>query len=138
MSRLHRYIVLVALIISGFSLTAAAAGFKARLQLAWGTDGIKPEGKAWTELDAKGKDKLRNLRWKNYWVVKTAESAVSGTYQRTALSDKCAVDIREVGNGLLEVRIFDLKAGNAGHLHGRPDLFRRHPAPHRRALHTRP
>lgn len=112
MSNLPRLIVLIALIISGFLQSAAAAGFKARLQLAWGTDGNKPEDKGWTELDAKAKEKLRNLRWKNYWVVKTAELAVNGTYQRVLLSEKCAVEIREVGNGLLEVRIFDLKASS--------------------------
>lgn len=112
MSRIYRFIVLVALITSGFSLTVSAAGFKAKLQLAWGTDGSKPGGKDWTELDAKAKAKLRNLRWKNYWVVKTAESTVSGASQRTVLSDKCAVDTREVAGGFLEVRIFDLKAGS--------------------------
>ena len=88
-----------------------AAEVKLRVQLAWGTDGEKPAGKDLTQLDPKSREKLRHLRWKNYWVVKTEETTVSSTARRLTLSDKCAVDLKDIGNGHLEVRIFDLKPG---------------------------
>ena len=44
---------------------APATELKLRSQLVWGTDGSKPDGKDLVELDAKLKDKLKALRWKN-------------------------------------------------------------------------
>ena len=86
-------------------LAAVASDLKLRLELAWGTDGSAPEGKNLKELDAKGREKLRHFRWKNYWVVKsTPVSLDSKSAQHVAL-DRCQVDLKTTANGHLEVRL---------------------------------
>ena len=86
-----------------------ATELKLRSQLVWGTDGAKPDGKDLVELDGKLKDKLKALRWKNYWVIKSQESRVSEKEQNAQLG-KCAVQLRTIGNGQLEVRLFSVDA----------------------------
>jgi len=86
-------------------VAAVASDLKLRLELAWGTDGSAPEGKNLKELDAKGREKLRHFRWKNYWVVKsTPVSLDSKSAQHVAL-DRCQVDLKTTANSQLEVRL---------------------------------
>jgi hypothetical protein len=94
----------------GFS--AGAEDLVLRAQLVWGTDQKKPENSKYTELEAKAREKLRQFKWKNYWVVNKAVSPI-GAKKPTmvSLSDKCAIDIRDVGDGFAEIRLFELKAG---------------------------
>jgi hypothetical protein len=79
--------------------------FKLRVELAWGTDGEAPEGKNLKELDAKGREKLRHFRWKNYWVVKSTTVAVDGKNAQSVPLDRCQVDLKTTGTGQLEVRL---------------------------------
>lgn len=92
--------------------TAVAAESKVRIQLVWGTDDARPEGKDMQPLDPAISARLRQLRFKNYFVTRT-ESALADAkdYRRVTLSDRCAVDLKEVAGGKLEVRMFSLKAG---------------------------
>ncbi len=89
---------------------APATELKLRSQLVWGTDGSKPDGKDLVELDAKLKDKLKALRWKNYWVIKSEDTRVVGKEPRKAMLDKCAVELSDVGNGHLEVKLYSVGA----------------------------
>jgi len=81
-------------------------------QLVWGTNNPKPEGSKYTALDPKGREKLRQFKWQNYWVVhQTASKIVTQKPSRMTLSGKCAVDIQDLGNGTAEIRLFELKPG---------------------------
>lgn len=78
---------------------------KLRIELAWGSDGTLPEGKNFKELDAKGREKLRHFRWKNYWVVKSTTLSVDGKNAQQVPLDRCQVDLKTAANGQLEVRL---------------------------------
>jgi hypothetical protein len=87
-------------------MAATASDLKLRLELAWGTDGSAPEGKNLKELDAKGREKLRHFRWKNYWVVKSTPVVVlDGKAAQHVALDRCQVDLKTAANGQLEVRL---------------------------------
>lgn len=86
---------------------------KYRIQLVWGTDGQPSAGKDMKPLDAAAASRLRQLRWTNYFVTKTEFSAADGKEpRRVTLSDRCAVDLKEVDGGKLEVRMLSLKPGS--------------------------
>jgi len=115
--RLPLFPVLLALFIGGVlpngalrsdRLQAAenkSGDLKLRVELAWGTDGTPPEGKNLKELDAKGREKLRHFRWKNYWVVKSTSVALDGKAAQSVPLDRCQVDLKATQTGQLEVRL---------------------------------
>lgn len=86
-------------------LTSMAADLKLRLELAWGTDGNAPEGKNLKELDAKGREKLRHFRWKNYWVVKSTPVTLDSKMVQKVALDRCQVDLKTTVDGHVEVRL---------------------------------
>ena len=86
-------------------LASVAADLKLRLELAWGTDGIAPEGKSLKELDTKGREKLRHFRWKNYWVVKSTQIDLDAKVSQKVPLDRCQVDLKTTADGHLEVRL---------------------------------
>ena len=91
-------------------LSASASELKIQAQLAWGTDDSKPPGKELKELDPKLREKFRHLRWKNYFVVEAKTASVAGKApQRLKLSEKCSVEVREVADANLEIRILGVK-----------------------------
>ena len=91
----------------------AAADATYRIQLVWGTDEARPEGKDLKPLDPAISSRLRQLRFKNYFVTKTETTpADTKEHRRVTLSERCAVDLKEVGGGKLEVRMFSLKSGS--------------------------
>jgi len=87
-----------------------AGELKLKSQLVWGTDGAKPESKEFVELDAKLKDKLKALRWKNYWVIKSEDTRIEGKDPKQAMLGKCAVELSNVGDGQLQVKLFSMAA----------------------------
>lgn len=89
---------------------ARAGELKLQSQLVWGTDGAKPEGKDLVELDARLKEKLKALRWKNYWVIKSEQTQVAGKDPKKAMLGKCAVELSDVGNGHLQVKLLSVGA----------------------------
>lgn len=89
-----------------------AEEFKVEARLVWGTNQPKPAGKPFTALDDPSRDKVRQFKWTNYWVVNTVISPVPrGKPQLVNLSSKCAIDINDLGNGNVEIRLFELKEG---------------------------
>jgi hypothetical protein len=87
-----------------------AEDFKVQARLVWGTNGNKPEGSNFTELDSKSRDKVRQFKWTNYWVISTTTAPVAqGKPKMVNLSPKCAIDLKDLGNGNLEIRLFELK-----------------------------
>lgn len=91
---------------------AVADDLQIQARLVWGTNNPKPEGSKYTALDAKGREKLRQFKWQNYWVVNHSTSKLEAQKaSRMSLSEKCAVDVKDLGNGNAEIRLFELKAG---------------------------
>ncbi len=90
-------------------VTAAWAGeFKIKTQLIWGTDEPKPPGKEFVELSSNMRSKLlNNLRWKNYFVVKSHAETVNSESCRFALSERCIVGLKPTGKGRIEIQIFN-------------------------------
>jgi hypothetical protein len=79
---------------------------KLKVELAWGTDGEKPLGKELTALDPKAREKLRHLRWKNYWVVKSESPSVTSREARKVPLDRCLLEMKKVDGGQqLEVKV---------------------------------
>lgn len=89
-------------------LASVAGDLKLRLELAWGTDGVAPEGKNLKELDAKGREKLRHFRWKNYWVVKSTALTLDPKAVQKVAMDRCQVDFKTTPDGHVEVRLNSL------------------------------
>jgi hypothetical protein len=103
------FVLLIGLLLSN-SPRAFATDAQIKAQLIWGTDGDKPQGKDLKEVAPEVREKLRHLRWKNYWVVKAEVVGIKGKeVKRTVLSDKCAIDLTETADGRLEVKLFSLK-----------------------------
>jgi hypothetical protein len=89
--------------------TSAVAGdLKLRLELAWGTDGVAPEGKNFRELDAKGREKLRHFRWKNYWVIKSTPVVLDPKATQKVALDRCQVDFKTTPDGHVEVKLHSI------------------------------
>ena len=85
-----------------------AGDLKLRLELAWGTVGDAPEGKNLKELDAKGREKLRHFRWKNYWVVKSTPVVLDAKAVRKVALDRCQVDFKTAPDGNVEVKLHSI------------------------------
>lgn len=92
----------------GLSATAWAGEFKVRTQLIWGTDEAQSPNKDYKQLSPEMKVKLlNNLRWKNYFVVKSKTEAVAKGPCVFALSERCTVGLKPAGKDLIEVQIFN-------------------------------
>lgn len=104
------FLLLVGLPVWGATLRAAEARYQ--VQLVWGTDDPKAKSEDMKVLAPEIRERLRQLRWKNYFVVKSEVAAVSAKEsKKVTLSDKCAVELKELPNEQLEVRIYSLQAG---------------------------
>jgi len=90
-----------------------AEEFNVKAELVWGTDTGKPEGRDLAELDASIKERfIRQLRWKNYFVVKSLNASIPDSEMKTlSLSRRCSVDVRQIEEGNLEVKIHSLREG---------------------------
>jgi hypothetical protein len=86
----------------------AAGETQFQVQLIWGTDGEKPKDKPLKEVDPKFQDKLKGIfKWKNYYEVNRQSLALpkDGT-QKAKLSDKCDIQLQDLGNSRVEIRLF--------------------------------
>lgn len=103
-------LVLVTLHLAAFASNGAEVGGRLDLmvQLIWGTNGEKPaEPKDIKVVEPDTSKRLSSVfKWKNYFEVtrKNANVAVKAT-QRIVLSDKCVVEIDNLGDSLVEVRV---------------------------------
>jgi len=101
---------LIAIWILLLAIPALAEEFKVEARLVWGTNQPKPAGAAFAPLDDLSREKVRFLKWTNYWVVNTVTTPVpKGKPQMVNLSPKCAIDVNDLGNGNVEIRLFELK-----------------------------
>lgn len=104
-SGLSRWFAVLAAI--ALSATAWAGEFKVRTQLIWGTDEAQSPNKDYKQLSPELKVKLlNNLRWKNYFVVKSETKAVAKDCL-FVLSERCKVGLKPAGKDQIEVQIFN-------------------------------
>jgi hypothetical protein len=102
--------VFIAVALSFCGVSRAVAGdLKFEAQLVWGTDDSKPpEGKSYKPVEPQIGERLsRLLKWKNYFEVRRMAFAVApGTTTKAAVSQKCEVDVKDLGKGMVEVVFF--------------------------------
>lgn len=90
------------------ALSAQAAELKFQVQLVWATDDAKPpEGKNYKPVDPETRKQLNALKWKNYFEVRVVDfTLVPGSAKKVAVSEKCELDIKDLGNSVVEVVVF--------------------------------
>lgn len=99
---------LVAWIMPARVSALAAADTPFQVQLIWGTNGDKPKDTHLKEVDSKLQDGLKGIfKWKNYYEVSRKPLALTkeGT-QKVKLSDKCDIQIQDIGSSRIEIRLF--------------------------------
>lgn len=103
-STLLTFLVLV----GGTALCAQAADLKFQIQLVWATDDAKPPaGKDYKPLEAGIRRQIKALKWKNYFEVKRIDFTLPpGEAKKVAISDKCALDIKDLGHSKVEVILY--------------------------------
>lgn len=92
----------------GVSRARAAEQLKLEVLLVWATDDAKPpDGKDYKPLDPELRKQLKALKWKNYFLVRETNVVVSTAAPRKVdISDKCYVDIKALGNSMVEATLF--------------------------------
>jgi len=85
---------------------------KLEAQLIWGTNDHQSPDPSHKPVDADILKKLQSLplKWTNYFVVKRQVIEVSTAAPvKTALSEKCEIEIKNLGNATVEVAFFGKK-----------------------------
>ena len=91
------------------SVDANAAGETSfQVQLVWGSDGERPKDKPIREVDPKLQEKLKGIfKWKNYYEVnRMALSVPKDSSQKLKLSEKCEIQVQDMGASRIEIRLF--------------------------------
>jgi hypothetical protein len=96
------------LLLACAALSASAADLKFQVQLVWATDDPKPpEGKNYKLVGPGTRNQLKALKWKNYFEVRRVDFSVApGSARKVAISEKCEMDLKDLGNALVEVVVF--------------------------------
>lgn len=86
-------------------LSARAADLKFQVQLVWATDDPKPpEGKNYLPVDPETRNRLKALKWRNFFEVRRIDFSVApGAARKVAISEKCEMDLKDLGNSVVEV-----------------------------------
>jgi hypothetical protein len=84
---------------------ASAADMQFQVHLVWATDDPKPpEGKDYKPLEPEIRKQIKALKWKNYFEVRHVDFSVSpATAKKVPISDKCSIEVKDLGNSNLEV-----------------------------------
>lgn len=108
--RLFGLLLSFCLLATQFAAAAGDAEIKLRAQLVWGTDDSTPPPKDYHALAPALREKIRHLRWKNYFVVKSTSAGPTKGGKNLDLSDRCSLSIKDLGNGFVEVSIYNPKS----------------------------
>jgi hypothetical protein len=90
----------------GGAATAAAADIKFEAQLIWGTSAAKPDDSKLKAADAEVRKKLASLplKWTHYYEVNRQSLTVAASAtKKSALSDRCTVEVKHLGGDKIEV-----------------------------------
>jgi hypothetical protein len=85
--------------------SSPAGEMQFQVHLVWATDDPKPpEGKDYKPLEPEIRKQIKALKWKNYFEVRRIDFSVApATSRKVSISDKCSVEIKDLGNSNLEV-----------------------------------
>ncbi len=99
-------LLVLAVTVSSQVLAAGESGYQ--VQLIWGTNGEKPKDKPLKDVDPQLQKKLKGVfKWKNYFEVNSKPLSVpKNTAQRLTLSEKCDIEVEDLGHSRAEVRLF--------------------------------
>ena len=83
----------------------AAEELKFQVHLVWATDDAKPPaGKDYKPIEPEIRKQIKALKWKNYFEVRHTDFALaSGTSKKVSISEKCSIDVKDLGNSSVEV-----------------------------------
>jgi hypothetical protein len=86
----------------------AAGESNFQVQLIWGTNGEKPKDKPLKDVDPKLQERLKGVfKWKNYYEVSRKPLSVpKEASKKLTLSEKCEIQVQDVGSSRIEVRLF--------------------------------
>ena len=89
----------------GLGLCAQAADLKFQVRLVWATDDASPPaGKDYKPLEPGLRRQIKALKWKNYFEVRRVDFVVPvGSGKRVAISEKCELHVRDLGDSNVEV-----------------------------------
>jgi hypothetical protein len=96
-------------VISLSAVESRAADQQFQVQLVWGTDGEKPkEPSTLKEVDQKLLEKFKGIfKWKNYFEVSRKRLSIpKNGVQKLRLSDKCDIQVQDLGNSRMEIQLF--------------------------------
>lgn len=82
---------------------------KLEAQLLWGTNDAKSPDRTHKPVDPDIAKRLHELplKWTNYFVVNSKRFEISGTNpKRISLSDKCEIEVKNLGQSMVEVSHF--------------------------------
>ena len=101
-------VIAALLMLTGASFRAQAADLKFQVQLVWATDDANPPaGKNYKPVEPGLRKQIKALKWKNYFEVRRIDFAVApGSTKKVAISEKCELDLRDLGNSNVEVVVF--------------------------------
>lgn len=87
-------------------VTAAAAGeMQFQVHLVWATDDPKPPpGKTYKPVEPEIRKQIKALKWKHYFEVRHIDFSLPTSAKKSvSISDKCALEVKDLGNSSLEV-----------------------------------
>jgi hypothetical protein len=97
-------------LLAGLPTVALATGdTRFDVLLVWGTNGERPKDKPLKEVDPKLQDKLKTVfKWKTYYEVTPRKplSVPKEGGQKLKLSEKCEIQVQDVGNARVEIKLF--------------------------------
>ena len=86
--------------------TADSGTMKLEVQLLWGTNDDQSPDKNHQPVDPDVRKRLKELplKWSNYFLVTRKNFEVhAGEIKKEPLSEKCAIEVKNLGNGSIEV-----------------------------------
>jgi len=99
---------LIAFFVSIATCVTQAADMKLELKLIWATNDAQSPDPKHKPLDGELAKKMEKMpfKWKNYFEVNRKEvSAPVNTVVKTPLSAKCSVEVKNLGDGRIEVKL---------------------------------
>jgi len=91
-----------------YLVRCAGTELNLKAQLVWGTNNDKPGDPKLKEMDRGVGEKLRKVfKWKNYFEVNRQNfTASTGTPKRVRMSDHCEIEVQNLGNSSIEVKLY--------------------------------
>src|SRR6266704_4164559 len=110
-NKFTRLVVTAALMAAfvAFGQTSAKPDKKIEVQLLWGTDAAKSPNSAHKPVEPDIQRRLKNspLKWTNYFLVKKMTLSVPrGQATNAPISEKCSIEIKDLGKTMLELSFF--------------------------------